>query len=601
FNISIAITDEFMRKLERGEDYDLIDPHTHKPVESINSKKVFDLIVKQAHKNGEPGIIFIDKMNDFNPTPKLGRYESTNPCVTGDTFVSTEEGLVMIKDLARCHAKGGIRVATDDRISSIFYGDKEEGGVAVKVKTGVSYFGISAAFKSGTKPIFRLTTDSGYELMATADHKIMTPGGWVEIKDLRAGVHKVLIQPAAGRFGSDPQLEFLVTNEYKGKNGRFYSMNLPDVWSRELGQVLGWLLGDGWLRDGDKHCCVGFTFSQEDKEVLDYLKPIINRWYGVARDEILRDNNVYHLMYNRQHFVDFFKALGLKTTEDSSQKQVPETLFWATEEAVKGFLQGLFTADGTIGFLKDKNAYIRLTAKSRTLLKGVQLLLLQLGIKAKIYDFELSISKDAVPLFLEKVGFLCGRHNLKIGKLLSKDYYHAQFIEEIASIEACGEQEVFDLTEPQTHSFIANGIVISNCGEQVLLPYESCDLGSINLSVICRNNSGRYEINWERLKEVTHLAVHFLDNLIDENKFPLPQIEKATKATRKIGLGVMGWASLLIKLNIPYNSDEAVALAEKVMSFILNEATKKSLELGKSKGTFPAFKGSIYDKKEGPA
>ncbi|OQB12524.1 MAG: Ribonucleoside-diphosphate reductase NrdZ [Candidatus Omnitrophica bacterium ADurb.Bin205] len=186
------------------------------------------------------------------------------------------------------------------------------------------------------------------------------------------------------------------------------------------------------------------------------------------------------------------------------------------------------------------------------------------------------------------------------------------------SVQKINSKEVFDLIVKQAHKNGEPGIIFIDrmnefnptpklgiyestnpCGEQVLLPYESCDLGSINLSVLYKKAARGYEINWARLREVSHLAVHFLDNLIDENKFPLPQIEKATKATRKIGLGVMGWASLLIRLNIPYNSDEAVALAEKVMSFILNEATKKSLELGKAKGTFPAFKGSIYDKKDG--
>jgi ribonucleoside-diphosphate reductase alpha chain len=185
-------------------------------------------------------------------------------------------------------------------------------------------------------------------------------------------------------------------------------------------------------------------------------------------------------------------------------------------------------------------------------------------------------------------------------------------------VQKINSKDVFNLIVKQAHKNGEPGIIFIDrinqynptpklgkiestnpCGEQPLLPYESCDLGSINLDQMVKKTTTRCEIDWERLKEVTALAVHFLDNLIDVNKFPLAEIEKATKATRKVGLGVMGWASLLIRLNIPYCSDEAVALAEKVMSFILKESNKKSLELGKKKGVFPAFKGSIYDHKDG--
>jgi ribonucleoside-diphosphate reductase alpha chain len=149
------------------------------------------------------------------------------------------------------------------------------------------------------------------------------------------------------------------------------------------------------------------------------------------------------------------------------------------------------------------------------------------------------------------------------------------------------------------------------CGEQPLLPYESCNLGSLNLARFVRgafgarrprrNGAPPAEIDWDALAAAIPICVRFLDNVIDENRYPIAQIEEMTHQTRKIGLGVMGWADVLFALRIPYDSDEAVTLAERLMAFVQEHADRASLALAETRGVFPAWHGSIYDPAAGDA
>ena len=593
FNISVGVTDKFMKALDNNAEYDLHNPRTGVPFKRLFARQVWEMITYQAWKTGDPGVIFIDEVNKYNQTPHIGTIEATNPCVAGNMLVPTEYGLIGMDKLADGH-------------HTTLLVDKRTVG---HDETDISP--MTKAWKTGTKQTYRLTTKSGYEIVATSDHKIMTTRGWVPLSELKKNKDKVLIQPGPGMWNTNGKLSF-ETSDF-----------LPKRWSKELGQTLGWLVGDGWLREGDKNMRAGFTFGKNDTEVMQVLKKALNKMYGKDIKEVVRENGVYHLSYHGKDFVEFFRKLGVKPVK-ADKKEVPDSIFTATEEAAAGFLQALFTADGTVAAdMKKDNVYIRLTSKSPKLLKQVQLMLLNFGIKTRIYDrrrdasskfsyvdkygkkktyvsdgilYELQVSKNNIPAFLKKIGFMCGRHGDKLKKIESHSFYRDVFDDEVSSIEPNGVEAVYDLSEPQTHSFICNGIVVSNCGEQPLLPYESCNLGSINLSKMLKETKGTIDIDWDKLAKTTKTSVHFLDNVIDANSYPIKQIEFMTQANRKIGLGVMGFADMLIKLGIRYDSDEALKLGEKIMKFVTDAGHEMSVELGKQRGNFPNFPGSVWEK-----
>ncbi len=250
FNISVAATDAFMEALAADAEYDLINPRTGQVAGRLRAREVWDRIVRAAWRTGDPGMIFLDRINrsPANPTPDLGLIEATNPCISGDALLATDRGLLRMETIAERYREGGLAVKVDQRLLPSRLMVWEGTNNVPLVAYGQGCLPISRAFQSGKRETVTVRTVAGFELTCTPDHRLMTDRGWVEAAALQIGVDRVWIQSDPGAFADDATLPVSVPSEFVGKNGRRYHHALPQRWSAELGRVLGWLVGDGWLR-----------------------------------------------------------------------------------------------------------------------------------------------------------------------------------------------------------------------------------------------------------------------------------------------------------------------------------------------------------------
>ena len=617
FNLSLLVTEEFMHAVESDGDWPLVFPIREKEVAQDNldlqdtskvvwrewpitegyvcnaeglvackihkvmkAQRVWDMIMTSTYDFAEPGFILIDKVNQMNNNWWCENIRATNPCVTADTRLHTQHGMIPIGEL---YDRGvPLQVTVDKRAL-----DQQHQGVEIRPA-------VPAFMTAQEADVYCVETVDGYEIKATEWHDFYTQRGKIKLKDLKPG-DELLIQSGKGQFGSEG--------------------------TAELGLLIGLIAGDGhFTHRGKGEQAAIISFWGEDRCFASLVAGYINVMIAGTALNKTRAYQVEPVAVPDRKHVFLRSVLLARLLEHygftaATKYKVPEVIWRGNEECIKGYLRGLFQADGTVQ-RDDPHHYctIRLASSHPELLKDVQVLLANFGVHAsikkrrdareralpdgkggqKLYackaDYELIIGSESRDLFMHEIGFLGETKNNKYREWAAQrvSVHKQKFMSKVRTIEHAGREAVFDTTQYDHHTLIFNGVVTGNCGEQPLPPYGSCLLGSVNLTKFVRSPfTDQAAFDWDEYNKVVGLFTRMLDNVVEINGLPLQGQRDEIMRKRRHGMGFLGLGSTITMLRMKYGSPASTEFTERVSREMAMAGWHAALDLAKEKGPAP--------------
>jgi ribonucleoside-diphosphate reductase alpha chain len=566
-NNSVRVTDEFMRAAAAGGKWQTIARTTGKVVDTLDAGELWNLVAESAWACADPGVQYDSTINHWHTCPNSGKINASNPCVTGDTLVSTANGWMRIDSLLEQPFQV---VGADGELHAI-----------------------EPAFPTGTKPVYRLTTKNGLELKLTADHRVFTRNrGDVPACELSKDDVLQLGRPAFGSVGLDER----------------------------LGEFLGLAVGDGGLMGEQQTAMV--TLAPEEAALAQYVHERLDAFKKehatdgrAARDtEVTRPQGTLRLGTSSRCVVEQLVRFAV-LDGGSERKAFTPAAFTLDKPSLAAVLRGVFTADGTVANYGEKSQYVSLESTSLELLQQTQLMLLGFGIKAKLYRnrrpagqtmallpdgkggrkeyavrqlHSLRISKASRLAFEREIGFLPGSPKREALARLNAEVavYADPLIDGIETLTFLGEHPVYDLTEPDTSHFVAAGLVVHNCSEYMFLDDTACNLSSLNLTKFL-DEQGHFDIAGYR--HAVDIFFTAQEILVDLSSYPTKGIARNSHDYRPLGLGYANLGTLLMLQGIPYDSDKGRAIAGALTAILCGRGFAVSAEIAASKGAFAGF------------